>query len=81
MPKFATFSNSTKDTAIYFCSDEEVTDENIKVGTFKSAEAHCGKILTPKICDDQSLARKIRDLAEQEQERNLVIVRNNNFKL
>ena len=75
MPKFATFSNSTKDTAMYFCSDEEVTNDNIKVGTFKSAEAHCEKILTPKICDDESLARKIRDLALQEQEGNKEIVK------
>ena len=71
MPKFSTYNDSVIETqeAMYFCSDEEVSIGNVKVGTFRSAEKRCGKLLTPKICDNESLAYVIRDLALMAQER------------
>ena len=69
MPKFATYNDSNIHTGMYFCSDEEVTSDIVKFGTFESAEDHCAKILTPKICDNQDLADAIRGLALKAQER------------
>ena len=70
MPKFSTYNDSVTrlEAAMYFCSDEEVSIDNVKIGTFRSAEEHCGKILTPRICDNKSLAETIRDLAIKAQE-------------
>ena len=70
MPKFSTYNDSVTRTeaAMYFCSDEEVSIDNVKIGTFRSAKKHCGKILTPRICDNKSLAETIRDLAIKAQE-------------
>ena len=71
MPTFSTYNDSSTETqeAMYFCSDEEIIIENVKVGTFRSADKHCEKIFTPRICDNQSLAHAVRDLALKAQER------------
>ena len=54
MPKFSGFkvfndSDIVTKEALFFCSDDEVTIENVKVGTFRSAGEYCEKILTPTL--------------------------------
>ena len=73
-PKFSTYNDSDGRTqeSMYFCSDDEVTSENVKVGTFQSAEKNCEEILLPRICDDESMADKVRDLAIKAQERRYI---------
>ena len=64
IPKFLTYNDSDIRTqkSLYFCSDDEITVGNIKVGTFRSAEEHCEKILTPRVCEDRTLAEKIHNV-------------------
>ena len=71
MPRFLTYNDSDIRTekSLYFCSDDEVTIENVKVGTLRSAEEYCEKILTPRVCDDRILAEKIRNVTLKAQER------------
>ena len=53
---------------MYFCADEKVSEQSVKIGTFQSAEENCNRILTPKICDNQTVAYKIQKLALKAQE-------------
>ena len=71
MPKFSTYNDSDTRTqeSLYFCADDEITIGNVKVGTFRSAEELCEKILTPRVCDDRILAEKIRNVTLKAQER------------
>ena len=68
MPKFHPYNSSNTQTGMYFCSDEEVSEQNVKIGTFQSAEEKCNRILTPKICDNQTVAYKIQNLTLKAQE-------------
>ena len=62
MPKFSSINGTSNQNGMYFSSDEKVIHENLKVDTLQSAEKDCEKILTPKICDNQTLAYAVRDL-------------------
>ena len=68
MPKFQPDNSSNTQTGMYFCSDEEVSEQNVKIGTFQSAEENCHQVLTPKICDNQMVAHKIQNLTLKAQE-------------
>ena len=68
MPKFSPQNGTNTQTGMYFCSDDQVSSNNVKFGSIQSAEENCKRILTPKICDNQSLAYALRDLAVEAQE-------------
>ena len=42
---------SVNQTGFYFCADDAMIDENVKLGTYQEAKKNCKDILTPRICD------------------------------
>ena len=64
-PVFASFSRDYDQTSLFFCLGDKLTLENVKVGTYEAAVKQCGKVLTPRICDDQNTSDIILSLAQE----------------
>ena len=48
------FKMAVNDTGYYFCEDDNITLENLKMGSYHNAKKHC-QIKTPSICLNQTL--------------------------
>ena len=46
----------------YFCTDDSISESSLKFGTFTEAKQSCSKIMTPNICNNQSLVDKLKSL-------------------
>ena len=54
---------SANHTGFYFCANDVIMDKNLKYGTFQQANEKCKDILTPKICNNQTLKRELIELS------------------
>lgn len=64
-PVYASFSRDYDRTSLFFCSSDTLTFENLKFGTYEEAVSLCDRIMTPRICDDQTISDTILSLAQE----------------
>ena len=48
--------------AYFVCKDDELTQANIKIGTFEEARKTCADLYTPDICHNKTEATLLEDL-------------------
>ena len=47
----------------YFCAEDPIIDEMLKLGTFTEARNQCPEIFTPQVCQDPTLTDRLLNLA------------------
>lgn len=50
-------------TGYFFCAEDEITKETLKLGTYTEARHQCSKILTPDVCEDPNFSDSLLNLA------------------
>ena len=58
-------------TGYYFCENDTISPENLKLGSYLSARQHC-KIKTPYICSNETLRDELNKIITQTEIRNPV---------
>ena len=46
----------------YFCTGDSISESSLKFGPFTEAKQSCSKIMTPIICNNQSLVNTLKSL-------------------
>ena len=46
----------------YFCDGDDLTIENLKLGTYQQAKQNCSKLLTPRFCRDDKVSDLLAEL-------------------
>ena len=58
-------------TGYYFCEEDEITPENLKIGSYLSATKNC-KIKTPRICSNETLRDVLNSIVIKREVKNPV---------